>query len=109
MNHIYDLRQLLQKINADGEAKLVYLKGKNLGIKTEIAQLLKALEISRQNSTHFAQVASYWSYCVNTNSYKNNNSDDDDSHSDHHLEIRSTKKTTKTLEKFDSTSSTTST
>ena len=73
VNHIYDLRQLLQKINADGESKLVYLKGKNLAMKTEIAQLLMALEISRQNSTHFAQVASYWSYCVNTTSYKTNN------------------------------------
>ena len=29
VNHIYDLRQLLQKINADGENKISYLKGKN--------------------------------------------------------------------------------
>ena len=90
VNHIYDLRQLLQKINADGESKILYLKGKNLQMKQEIAQLLKALEISRTNATHFANVASYWGKCVNTNSYKAKSTlfsdhDDDDCDLDHHL------------------------
>ena len=110
VNHIYDLRQLLQKINADGEAKLVYLKGKNLGMKTEIAQLLKALEISRKNSIHFAQVASYWSYCVNTNSFKNT-SDDDDCFNQSTTTTTNTKTSTtkKTVERFHSSSSNAST
>jgi len=103
VNHIYDLRQLLQKINADGESKILYLKSNNLQMKQQIAQLLKALEISRTNATHFANLSSYWGNCVNTNSYKAakkgttttsslfSDHVDDDCDSDLHLNVNSLK------------------
>jgi hypothetical protein len=31
-NHIFDLRQLLQKVNTNGESKVEYLKNKNVSI-----------------------------------------------------------------------------
>jgi hypothetical protein len=91
----------LQKINADGESKILYLKSNNLHMKQQITQLLKALEISRTNATHFANLSSYWGNCVNTNSYKAKKgittsslfSDhvDDDCDSDLHLNVHSLK------------------
>ena len=34
VNQIYDLRQLLQKVNKQGESKLVYIKNKNVSYLT---------------------------------------------------------------------------
>ena len=31
-NHIFDLRQLLQKVNTNGESKVEYLKNKNVSL-----------------------------------------------------------------------------
>ena len=78
VNHIYDLRQLLQKINADGENKISYLKNKNTEKKQQINQLLKALEITRGNASYFENVYSYWGNCVNSSTYKNKNTLFDD-------------------------------
>ena len=74
VNHIYDLRQLLQKVNTQGEAKIHYIKNKSANNKAKITALLQALEISRKNASHFSEVYSYWSYCVNSRSYNNKDS-----------------------------------
>lgn len=77
VNQTYDLRQLLQKVNKDGELKLTHIKNKNVLIalnlnhfqvtlKTKIQSLLQALDIARANSTHFENVASYWSWSINS-------------------------------------------
>ena len=47
VNHIYDLRQLLHHINANGESKITYIKNKNAQLKGKIADLRQALTISR--------------------------------------------------------------
>lgn len=78
VNHIYDLRQLLQKINADGDNKISYLNNKNAEKKQQINQLLKALEITRSNASHFENMYSYWGNCVNSSTYKNKNALFDD-------------------------------
>ena len=64
VNHIFDLRQLLQLINADGESQINIVKAKNAELQAKAAQLYQALQISRENSTYFQNMYSYWSTVV---------------------------------------------
>jgi hypothetical protein len=70
VNHIFDLRQLLQLINADGESKINIVKAKNAELQTRAAQLLQALQLSRENSTHYQNIYSYWSTVVDAKKQK---------------------------------------
>eukprot|EP00347_Sterkiella_histriomuscorum_P014832 403359355 len=56
VNQIYDLRQLLQKVNRQGESKLVYIRIR-----------------CRENIAHFENVSTYWSW--NINSYCDNSTE----------------------------------
>lgn len=64
VNHIYDLRQLLHHINANGESKITYIKNKNASLKGKIADLRQSLTISRQSARHMANMRSYWQAVV---------------------------------------------
>jgi hypothetical protein len=70
VNHIFDLRQLLQLINADGESQINLVKAKNAELQTKAAQLYQALQISRENSTYFQNMYSYWSTVVDAKQQK---------------------------------------
>ncbi|CDW78860.1 UNKNOWN [Stylonychia lemnae] len=64
VNQIYDLRQLLQKVNQQGEKKVSYIKNKNASLRSQKQSLLQALEISRSSATHLENISSYWSYNI---------------------------------------------
>ena len=70
VNHIFDLRQLLQLINADGESKINIVKAKNAELHTRAVQLLQALQLSRETSTQFQNVYSYWCTVVDAKKQK---------------------------------------
>lgn len=54
----------MQCVNQQGERKLTYIKAKNASLRAEKQTLLKALEISRESSSHFTNIASYWNWNI---------------------------------------------